>query len=150
MPQLLGRAICKTPGLSPVQAQSSCSALWDVHCVGFLSCLVLWSRSVPFLSRHHTALSFLGWKMSNCGKESESQREKEQDDNKEMGEWCIMNGVKWNKKVKELFKERRQGKGKSSDCLYEMATGENCSKRTRDWSDCDSLCFYCDPFIPNC
>lgn len=39
MPQLLGREICKTLGLSPVQAQWTCSALRDVHCVGF--CLVL-------------------------------------------------------------------------------------------------------------
>lgn len=75
MPQLLGRAICKTLGLSPLQAKSTCSALWDVQCVGF--CLVLWSRSSLFLSWHHTALSCLGWEMSNCGKESESQRQED-------------------------------------------------------------------------
>ena len=42
MPQLLGRTICKTLGLSPVKARSTCSALWDVLCVGFLvlSCAV--------------------------------------------------------------------------------------------------------------
>lgn len=43
----LAKKMCKTLGLSPLQAQSTCSALWDVHCVGFCLVLCYGAEAVP-------------------------------------------------------------------------------------------------------
>lgn len=49
---------------------------------------------------------------------------------KKWRELCIMNGTK--KRTENFLKGEDREKARVADCLCEIATGRNCSKRTRD------------------
>lgn len=100
MPHGFGSAKTKSQNISPKQLTYTQQFEICIVWVFVLSCAVLWSRSAPSHSWHYRPMSCLRWEMSKGRRENESRSEVEQYENKEMGEWCIINCATENKKKK--------------------------------------------------